>query len=419
MRVAHVLRKYNPAEWGGTETALHRLFNSLQHQRIDSVVYCPKIDNGHLPDPFKECGCEVKRFNACVPVWGISRQRRCQLVSVGGNLMSFDLISSLWQDRDIELVHSHTMGRLGAIGCRVAKRRNIPFIITLHGGLLDLPANVKAGFDNPPVDGLEWGKAFGFFLRTRHLIDDADAVVTCNTREAELLREKYPDLRVFTQPHGVTASLYRVNHREAALMAFPQIHCKEVLLCVGRIDPVKNQGWLIQQAPEFFKRHPSSVLVLMGACTDAAYGEEMQREIKRLGLEERVFLLGGFQPQDPRLIGLLQLAQAVVVPSLSETFGIVILEAWAAGAPVVASRTSGAMSLVKEGHNGWLFDLQKPAQFHAAVDEALHNPDRATDYATNGNRLVNEQYDANVLALGMKRFYETLIEEKHALRNSA
>ncbi|MCD6052699.1 MAG: hypothetical protein K0Q55_4121, partial [Verrucomicrobia bacterium] len=49
MRVAHVLRKYNPAEWGGTETALQRLFNSLRHHQINSVVYCPKIDNGQLP----------------------------------------------------------------------------------------------------------------------------------------------------------------------------------------------------------------------------------------------------------------------------------------------------------------------------------------------------------------------------------
>jgi glycosyltransferase involved in cell wall biosynthesis len=333
--------------------------------------------------------------------------------------MSFDLIGSLWKDRDISLVHSHTMGRLGGIGCMVAKRRNIPFIITLHGGLFDLPADLKASFQNQQVDGVEWGKAFGFLLRTRHLIHDADAIVTCNTKEAELLQENYPKQRVLTQPHGVSAELYRVNHREAALMAFPQVHCKEVLLCVGRIDPVKNQGWLVHHAPEFFKRHPGSVLVFLGACTDEAYGEELKRDIQRLGLEDRVFLFGGFQPQDPRLIGLLQLAQVVIVPSLSETFGIVILEAWAAGAPVIASRTSGAKALVKEGHNGWLFDLQEPAQFHTALDEALLNPERTTAYTANGTKLVNEQYDANVLASNMKHFYENLIEEKNAIRNSA
>ncbi|HEY1173656.1 MAG TPA: glycosyltransferase family 4 protein [Verrucomicrobiae bacterium] len=419
MRIAHVLRKYNPAEWGGTETALQRLFNSLRHQHIDSVVYCPKIETGQLPDPFKECGCEVKRFNACVPVWGISRQRRCQLVSVGGNLMSFDLLGSLWQDRDLALVHAHTMGRIGAIGNLVAKRRKIPFVITVHGGLLDLPPQLKASFENPQSDGVEWGKAFGFFLRTRHLVDEADAIVTCNPREAELLKAKHPKQRIITQPHGVVAEAYRVNHRDAALMAFPQIHCKEILLCVGRVDPVKNQGWLTQQAPEFLKRHPGAVLVFLGSCTDAAYGEQIDRDIKQLGLQDRVFMFGGFQPQDPRLIGLLQLAQVVLVPSVSETFGIVILEAWAAGAPVIASRTSGALSLMKDHENGWLFDLQKPEEFHAALDEAMLKPDLAAEYAAKGGQLVDEKYDAGVLALGMKRFYETLIEEKHALRDSS
>lgn len=412
MRVAHVLRKYNPAEWGGTETALQRLFSSLRDQQVNSVVYCPKIDNGQLPDPFRECGCEVKRFHACVPVWGLSRQRRCQLVSVGGNLMSFDLFGSLWQDRNISLVHSHSMGRLGGIGCMVAKRRKIPFIISIHGGLLDLPATLKSSFEHPHSDGLEWGKAFGFLLRTRKLIDDADAMVTCNAREAQLLQEKYPNQRIITQPHGVSSNHFRVNHRDAALKAFPQIHCKEVLLCVGRIDPVKNQGWLIKEAPTFFQRHPGSVLVLLGACTDEAYGEELSRDIKRLGLEDRVLLFGGFQPQDPRLIGLLQLAHAVIVPSLSETFGIVILEAWAAGAPVIASRTTGALALIKEGHNGWLFDLQHPAQFHAALNEALEKPNTAGSYTANGTRMVIDTYDAHALAMKLKRFYETLIEEK-------
>ncbi len=412
MRIAHVLRKYNPAEWGGTETALQRLFSSLRNHEINSVVYCPKIDDGQLPDPFRESGCEVKRFHACVPVWGLSHQRRSQLVSVGGNLMSFDLPGWLWMDRSISLVHSHSMGRLGGIGRMVAKRRKIPFVISIHGGLLDLPDSLKASFGHPHSDGVEWGKAFGFLLRTRQLIDDADAIVTCNLREAQMLQAKHPKQRFITQPHGVSADLFRVNHRDAALKAFPQIQFKEVLLCIGRIDPVKNQGWLVKEAPTFFQRHPNSVLVLLGACTDEAYGEELSRDIKRLGLEDRVLLFGGFQPQDSRLIGLLQLSQVVIVPSLSETFGIVILEAWAAGAPVIASRTTGALALIKEGHNGWLFDLNQPAQFHAALDEALQKPELAGRYTANGTRMVIETYDAEALACKMKSFYETLIEEK-------
>src|SRR6185436_13266263 len=101
MRVAHLLRKYNPAEWGGTETVIHQLFGGLRSQGVESVVYCPRLDgaaggtgvlpvngNGSSPphrqdaratsirDPLAEAGCLVNRFNACLPVWGISEEKR-------------------------------------------------------------------------------------------------------------------------------------------------------------------------------------------------------------------------------------------------------------------------------------------------------------------------------------------------------
>src|SRR6184192_2997397 len=102
MTVVHVLRKYNPAEWGGTESALQRLFHGLQPAGVDSVVYCPRTatSNGtpaiSTSDPLAESGCTIKRFRACVPVWGISPEQRQQMIAVGGNLMSFHLLGALW-----------------------------------------------------------------------------------------------------------------------------------------------------------------------------------------------------------------------------------------------------------------------------------------------------------------------------------
>jgi starch synthase len=118
-----------------------------------------------------------------------------------------------------------------------------------------------------------------------------------------------------------------------------------MLLCVGRIDPIKNQAWLLDQAPAIFQRHPNALLALAGPCTDEPYGELIDRKIKELGLQERVLLTGGLPPNDPRLIGLMQESSALLLPSLSETFGLVILEAWAAGTVVVSSRTSGPSAL--------------------------------------------------------------------------
>ena len=64
-------------------------------------------------DPLVEAGCVVKRFHACVPIWGITATQRRQMVAVGGNLMSFDLISALWREPELAVVHSHALGRIG------------------------------------------------------------------------------------------------------------------------------------------------------------------------------------------------------------------------------------------------------------------------------------------------------------------
>ncbi|MBU6399375.1 MAG: glycosyltransferase family 4 protein [Verrucomicrobia bacterium] len=418
MRVVHLLRKYNPAEWGGTETALQRLFVGLRQHDVDSVVYCPRIPPGSGEDPLARAGCAVRRFDSCVPVWGLSPRRKEEMIAVGGNLLSFNLPVRLWREASVSVIHTHTLGRLGGAALRVAKCRRLPFVVTIHGGVFDLPAVLKSAY-RAARRGWEWGRLFGFLFQARRLFVDADAILACNAIEADALRARHPAKRVLVQPHGVPAERYRTDCRAAARAAFPALSDRRLLLCVGRIDPVKNQGWLIEQAPEIFRRHPRVLLVLAGACTQADYLATLQQSCRAGGLQDRVLFTGGLPPEDPRLIGLLQTADAVVLPSLSETFGLVILEAWAAGRPVIAQRTSGASALIQPGQNGWLFDLARPEDFHAAVDQALDQPALATRYGAAGAERVRRDFDTGMLAGKAKALYAELIEEKHALRHSA
>jgi glycosyltransferase involved in cell wall biosynthesis len=415
MRTVHLLRKLNPAEWGGTETAIQRLFDGLREHGVKSVAYCPRLDRKSLDDPLVASGYEVQRFRAFVPVLGMSRERKQQLVSVGGNLMSFDLISSLRREEDVSVIHSHTLGRIGGIALAAARKRNVPFVVTIHGGVLDLPEKVKQTFNAPVVGGWEWGKLFGLLFRSHRLLADADAIITCNPREAALWQEKFSEKRVLVQPHGVPMADYQKDYREQAQAAFPNICGREVLLSAGRVDPIKNQAWLLEQAPEIFRKHPDALLVFAGACTDAPYGEQIAKQIRELGLQSRVLLTGGLPQGDPRLIGLMQEARALLLPSLSETFGLVILEAWAAGTMVLSSRTSGASALIEQGKNGWLFDLEKPETFHEALDRTLSQSAASREMAARGATKVRERYSVNVLAGRMKRLYEELMEAKQCI----
>ncbi len=412
MRVAHLLRKYNPIEWGGTETAVKRLLEGLKFHGVDNVVYCPRLVSPVNSDPLAESGCEVKRYIAFVPVWGISPEQKQQLVSVGGNLMSLDLPAALLAEKDLSIIHTHTGNRLGGIALTIARKKNIPLVASIHGGVLDLPEQAKQYLQKPLKGGVEWGKIFGLFLRSRQVLEKADAIITCNRREADLLRQKFPQKRIVVQAHGVPATVYAQDQREAARRAFPQIVGKQMLLIVGRIDPVKNQKWVVENISQTLAKFPDTLLVLAGSCTDAAYGEELKRTVCERGLDHRVLMTGGLPPGDPRLIGLFQSAEVVLLPSVSETFGLVILEAWAAGTAVISSRTSGAMELIEVGKNGWLFDLNNPAGFNDALEDALSNRETTTRFAAAGRALVEEKFDTNALAGQVKKLYEELIQEK-------
>jgi len=453
------LRKYDPAEWGGTETAMLNLFQGLREAGVTPVVFCPRVNHEGPADPLSASGCALKRFRAFLPMAGLTELQRHQFTATGGNLMSFDLPGALRREPDLSVVHTHTLGRLGGIALTVARRRGLPFVVSIHGGVYDLPPELKNGLrwrsanirsaDIPVRSNVEregrpwmswsrsaygrcceqecprsrrgwdWGKPFGLLVHSRRLFADADAILACNPREAELLQQAHPAKRVLVQPHGVPRSLYQADQRRAARAAFPQIEGRQVLLAVGRIDPVKNQAWLLEQAPELFRRQPKAMLVLAGACTDEAYGEFVREEIRRRSLGGQVLLTGGLSPGDARLVGLLQEARALVLPSVSETFGLVILEAWGAGTAVIASRTSGAATLLRHGQNGFLFDLANPAAFLEAVQAVLHQPGLREEMTAIGHKLVCAEYDCQVLAARMKRLYEQLSEEKHALRHSA
>jgi glycosyltransferase involved in cell wall biosynthesis len=138
-----------------------------------------------------------------------------------------------------------------------------------------------------------------------------------------------------------------------------------------------------------------------------------------LGLGDRVLLTGGLPPNDPRLIGLLQKAAVLVLPSKSETFGLVILEAWATGTMVLSTRTSGASSLIRHGQNGWFFELSHPETFHEPLNVALLNADAARRVLRTGDNDVHSRYNLSALAGRMKALYEELINEKNAIRHPA
>lgn len=393
MKVAHILRKWDPREWGGTETVVYQLLEGIRDAGGESVVFCPSLEGDAVEDPLVKAGFRVQRFKAFLPLCGLNEERRRQIISVGGDLMSIELLRALWKEPNVSVLHAHTFGHLGGVARTVARWRKIPLVASVHGGILDVPIAVRESASSRLEGTFHWGKVFGFLLGSRRLLADADVIITLNETEAKLLRERIPTQRIAVLPNGVPCADYHVDHKESAYGAYPEMRGKRVLIVLGRIDPIKNQRWVVEQLPQIFKDFPDAMLVFAGSCTDDAYLQTLKQRIDQLGVRENVLLTGGLPTRDQRLIGLLQLSTILLLPSISETFGIVLLEAWAAGTPVISSRTSGASQLVIHGENGWLFDLERPEHFHETLLRALSNPKTLAKAGQAGCEMVREQYD--------------------------
>ena len=407
MHISHILRKYEPAQWGGTETAVLRLIQGLQTQGVSSAVHAPHSSSACDSDPIHDIGAVVSRYHAFAPVLGISQRQREEMTSWGGNIFSFDLFAHLLKSRS-DVIHSHALNRIAGIGLRVARLKKIPHVVTLHGGALDIPAEVNEQLAAPLKGGFEWGRALGALVQSRRVLELTDAIFTCNPREAQLLRQKYPHQRVIVQPHSVPAAQYAVDHRAAALKAFPQIVGRDLIVKVARLDPAKNLPWLVRQLPEIKRRHPKAMLVLIGAGTTQHVVEELDREINGLGLNNDVLLTGGLPSGSPELIGLIQQARVFALSSTAEPFGIVILEAWAAGTPVISSRTSGPLDLIEHGRTGLLYDLDNPATFHQAIDAVMNSESLYRHLREQARAHVLAEFDVPSIAARVSKVYEDL-----------
>ena len=123
-------------------------------------------------------------------------------------------------------------------------------------------------------------------------------------------------------------------------------------------------------------------------------------------------MAGLLPPCSPVLVGMLQHARALVLPSVAEPFGLVLLEAWAAGTTVLSSRTSGAMGFVKDGENGFLFSLDAPEEFHEKLALLLEEDGLCKDQADEGYALLRESHSIEGNVERLTELYEKLVAEK-------
>ena len=121
---------------------------------------------------------------------------------------------------------------------------------------------------------------------------------------------------------------------------------------MSRLDAQKNQRLLLEAFARLLEAQPDAFLVLIGPETQPDYAAGLREFVAANGLARRVQILPGLRNDSPDLANAYHACDVFVLPSMHEPFGIVVLEAWSAGRPVIVSHVGGLKALVRDGETG-------------------------------------------------------------------
>jgi D-inositol-3-phosphate glycosyltransferase len=290
----------------------------------------------------------------------------------------------------------------GLSGHVVKHELGIPLVSTFH--TLD---RVKAEASPEEVESDEQGRRAE---AEAAIIGCSDTVLASCTVEAEQIVSLYDadPTRIRIVAPGVDHAFFGPGYRPQARRAIGIGPDGPLLLYVGRIQPLKGLETAVRAHAVLAGDHGDARLVVVGGPSGPHGGEELARMmalVDELGLGERV----SFVPPQPHelLSTYYRAADVCLVPSRSESFGLVALEAAACGTPVVASDVGGLRTLVDHGRTGFLVEEPTPESFAAWTRQILAEPLLAERLGT-GAVLRSRRYTWARAAGLLRDIYEEL-----------
>jgi D-inositol-3-phosphate glycosyltransferase len=210
------------------------------------------------------------------------------------------------------------------------------------------------------------------------IIDCSDAVLASCTVEADQIASLYGGEpgRIRIVPPGVDHAFFGPGHRPQARRALGLPLGGRLLLFVGRIQPLKRADVAIETLAELHESGGEPYRLVVVGGPSGPHGEKSLQSLHDVadarGVREHVHFVA---PQPHELLSsYYRAADVCIVPSRSESFGLVALEAAACGTPVVASAVGGLTTLVDHGHTGYLVDDPDPVAYAGAVRRTFDEP---------------------------------------------
>ena len=272
-----------------------------------------------------------------------------------------------------QILHSHYWIS-GQLGWMLAEQTSIPLVHTMHTMAKVKNLNMADGDQIEPLS-----RAIG----EEQIVKNSAALIANTDAEAASLVSLYdacPD-NVFVVAPGVDLQRFTLGSGKAAARKSLNISPgTQMITFVGRIQPHKGPEVLVRAVAEMLKHSPhlrgKIALVIIGGASGAgaAEPERLKGLATFLGVQDQVHFMPPVLRED--LPNWYRASDLVCVPSYSESFGLVALEAQACGTPVVATAVGGLRSAVADGISGSLVDGHDPRAWAAVISRLLADPAR-------------------------------------------
>ncbi|MFK8024269.1 MAG: glycosyltransferase family 4 protein [Ilumatobacter sp.] len=383
MRVLMLTWEHPPAVSGGVAAHVTGLSHALAAQGHDVVV----VTRAHpTVDAAAEQQGAVRVVRVDVDLPHISPERYLAQAASANHALVQAVIGA---DSPIagwrpEVVHGHDW-RVGWGADTLATHFGVPFVLTMHG-----TERVRHGGNLPPgrptdVSSIEWWLAFQadrLVASTRFMVDQL--VSGFELDPAQVVRI----------PNGIDPSLWDGHERYADR--------GHRIVSWGRVQYEKGFQVLARSVSTLRPRIPDVSCTIAGR---GSYLPELQTQIDVEGVSDLVDLPGFLHDDDLR--ALVHTAGCVVIPSLYEPFGLVALEALAAGAPLIVARTGGLAELVEGTQAGLTFEPGNPDDLARCVEMVLTDRLLAQDLTRNARHLIETKYAWGAVAAAVVHVYAT------------
>ncbi len=351
---------------GGMNVYVDQTSRRLAARGVEVEIFTRATSSGQPPVAELVPGVLVRHIVAG-PFEGLDKEELPgQLCSFAAGVMRAEARSA---PGHYDVVHSHYW-LSGQVGYLARDRWGVPLVHTAH--TLAKVKNAALAQDDEP-------EPRGRVIGEEQVVAEADRLIANTTAEmSELARLYDADAdRIDVVPPGVDTDVFSPGDRAAARRRLGIDPAEAVIVFAGRVQPLKGPDVVVKALQRLAARYPErrwrAVIVGGNSGTGRRPGHRLDELAARLGVAHLV----DFRPPVPalELVELYRAADVVAVPSYNESFGLVALEAQAAGTPVVAAAVGGLTVAVADGISGVLVPGHDPATWADALAGVVLNPD--------------------------------------------